>query len=57
MPRTKIVATIGPASSKPEIICSMLDAGMTVAQYQLSRTATMLDTQKTIQMLREVCCK
>lgn len=53
MPRTKIVATIGPASSKPEIISRMLDAGMTVARINFSHGDHESHT-KTIQMLRDV---
>jgi pyruvate kinase len=36
MARTKIVATIGPASSSPDIIRDMLHAGMTVARVNFS---------------------
>ena len=36
MPSTKIVATIGPASSNPDTIRRMLDAGMTVARVNFS---------------------
>ncbi|HIE55032.1 MAG TPA: pyruvate kinase [Chromatiaceae bacterium] len=36
MPRTKIVATIGPASNDPETIRKMLAAGMTVARINFS---------------------
>ncbi len=36
MPRTKIVATIGPASHDPETIRKMLAAGMTVARINFS---------------------
>ena len=36
MARTKIVATIGPASNKPETIRQMLAAGMTVARINFS---------------------
>ncbi len=34
--RTKIVATIGPASSDPEILARMVDAGMDVARLNFS---------------------
>ena len=53
MPRTKIVATIGPASSKPETIRRMLAAGMTVARINFSHGDHESHT-KTIQMLRDV---
>ncbi|MGA8896939.1 MAG: pyruvate kinase, partial [Planktothrix agardhii] len=34
--RTKIVATIGPASKSPEIIRQMVNAGMNVARLNFS---------------------
>ena len=34
--RTKIVATIGPASSDPEVLARMIDAGMDVARLNFS---------------------
>ena len=34
--RTKIVATIGPASSEPEVLVRMVDAGMDVARLNFS---------------------
>jgi pyruvate kinase len=36
MRRTKIVATIGPASNDPEILVQMIDAGMDVARLNFS---------------------
>ncbi len=36
MPRTKIVATIGPASSAPEVITAMLAAGVDVVRFNFS---------------------
>src|SRR5215217_8177487 len=36
MRRTKIVATIGPASNDPEILVQMIDAGMDVARVNFS---------------------
>ena len=56
MPRTKIVATIGPASSNPETISRMLAAGMTVARINFSHGDHPSHT-KTIQMVREVAEK
>ncbi len=53
MPRTKIVATIGPASSKPETIRKMLAAGMTVARINFSH-GDHPSHIKTVQMLRDV---
>ncbi len=53
MARTKIVATIGPASSNPETIRRMLAAGMTVARINFSHGDHDSHT-KTINMLRRV---
>jgi pyruvate kinase len=53
MARTKIVATIGPGSAKPETIRRMLDAGMTVARINFSHGDHAAHT-KTVNMLREV---
>ncbi len=36
MRRTKIVATIGPASRDPEVLVRMVDAGMDVARLNFS---------------------
>lgn len=36
MTRTKIVATIGPASAKPEVLAGMVRAGMNVARINMS---------------------
>jgi pyruvate kinase len=36
MPRTKIVCTIGPASRSPDVLASLLDAGMDVARLNFS---------------------
>ncbi|MCP4425875.1 MAG: pyruvate kinase [Chloroflexi bacterium] len=53
MVRTKIVATIGPASSNPDTIRRMLDAGMTVARINFSHGDH--DSHiKTVNMLRQV---
>ena len=52
MRRTKIVATIGPASSTPEMIASLLDAGMDVARLNFSHGAHEQHAAR-IAMLRE----
>jgi pyruvate kinase len=53
MARTKIVATIGPASNNPETIRRMLNAGMTVARVNFSHGSH--DAHRaTVTMLREV---
>lgn len=38
MPRTKIVATIGPASESPEALAALIAAGMSVARLNASHT-------------------
>lgn len=53
MARTKIVATIGPASSNPETIRRMLAAGMTVARINFSH-GDHESHSKTVKMLRRV---
>ncbi|MFN2193090.1 MAG: pyruvate kinase, partial [Candidatus Promineifilaceae bacterium] len=53
MSRTKIVATIGPASSRPETIRRMLHAGMTVARINFSH-GDHASHAETVNMLREV---
>jgi pyruvate kinase len=52
MRRTKIVATIGPASSSPEIIAKLIDAGMDVARLNFSH-GTHADHAQRLEMLRE----
>lgn len=51
--RTKIVATIGPASNSPEIIKQMIEAGMSVARLNFSH-GTYEDHAKTVHLLRSV---
>lgn len=53
MARTKIVATIGPASNNPEIIRRMLHAGMDVARINFSH-GDRASHRQTIGMLRQV---
>ncbi len=53
MARTKIVATIGPASSNPETIRRMLAAGMTVARINFSH-GDHESHADTVKMLRRV---
>ncbi len=51
--RTKIVATIGPASSSKAILKRMIDAGMNVARLNFSH-GSYDDHARTITLLREV---
>lgn len=51
--RTKIVATIGPASRSPEVLKQMVAAGMSVARLNFSH-GSYPDHAKTIEMLRQV---
>ncbi len=49
--RTKIVATVGPASSSPEVLQQMLLAGMNVARLNFSH-GSYADHAKQIKLLR-----
>ena len=51
--RTKVVATIGPASSSIEVLRKMVDAGMNVARLNFSH-GSYEDHAKMVQLLREV---
>ncbi|SKB16212.1 Pyruvate kinase 1 [Planktothrix sp. PCC 11201] len=51
--RTKIVATIGPASKSPEIIRQMLNAGMNVARLNFSH-GSYEDHAEMVKLLRQV---
>ncbi|WP_013325044.1 pyruvate kinase [Gloeothece verrucosa] len=51
--RTKIVATIGPASSSPEILKQMIDAGMNVARLNFSH-GSYEDHARMVFLLRSV---
>jgi pyruvate kinase len=53
MARTKVVATIGPASNNPDIIRRMLAAGMTVARVNFSH-GDHASHIRTVKMLRQV---
>lgn len=56
MRRTKIVATIGPVSSTPEVIERLLNAGMDVARLNFSH-GTQDEHARRIEMLREVAAR
>ena len=51
--RTKIVATLGPASASPETLAALIDAGMDGARLNLSH-GTRDDHARTAELLREV---
>ncbi|NLN50777.1 MAG: pyruvate kinase [Acholeplasmataceae bacterium] len=51
--KTKIVATIGPASNSPEIIEKLMLAGMDVARINFSH-GTLEEHSKTILLIREI---
>src|SRR3990172_7967268 len=54
--RTKIVCTIGPASSKPEVISRLIDAGMDVARLNFSH-GTLEEHGEVIRTVRELSGK
>ncbi|WP_026897580.1 pyruvate kinase [Daejeonella oryzae] len=51
--RTKIVATLGPASAKKEVLLSMIKAGVDVCRLNFSHGST-ADHQKVIDIIREI---
>jgi pyruvate kinase len=51
--RTKVVATIGPASNSADVIRQLIEAGMAVARLNFSH-GSYDDHAKTIELLREV---
>lgn len=56
MRRTKIICTLGPASSQPDILEQMIQAGMDVARLNLSHGTHESHTQ-TIQTVRQLAQK
>jgi pyruvate kinase len=50
-PRTKIVATLGPASSSPEVVRELVRAGMSVARLNFSH-GTHADHEQIVKLLR-----
>ena len=51
--RTKIVATLGPASSKKEVLLSMIKAGVDVCRLNFSH-GSQADHQKVIDIIRDI---
>ncbi|MBN1827365.1 MAG: pyruvate kinase [Candidatus Eisenbacteria bacterium] len=56
MTRTKIVCTIGPASSSPERIEGLIEAGMDVARLNFSH-GSLEDHGRTIEIIREAAAR
>lgn len=54
--RTKIVATLGPASAKPDVLYSMFNAGLDVCRLNFSH-GSQADHQKVIDTIREISKK
>src|ERR1700749_2258122 len=52
MRRTKIVATIGPASREPEVLARLVEAGMDVARLNYSH-GTLDEPAETAQRVRD----
>src|SRR2546423_2740888 len=52
MRRTKIVATIGPASRDPEVLVRMVEAGMDVARLNFSHGSAE-EHEETAQLVRQ----
>lgn len=51
--RTKIVATIGPATSKPEVLRALIEAGATTLRLNFSH-GTHGDHQRNIRLIRQI---
>lgn len=56
VPRTKIVGTLGPASSSPEGIRALVEAGLDVARINFSHGTHEMH-ERTIQVVREVAAE
>lgn len=54
--RTKIVATLGPASAKPDVLYSMFNAGLDVCRLNFSH-GSQADHQKVIDTIRSISQK
>jgi pyruvate kinase len=55
MRRTKIVATLGPASNTPDMIGRLLEAGADVARLNCSHVKHTAEFEPTVEALRRVC--
>ena len=56
MPLTKIVATIGPASSSPEMVGDLIDAGVSVFRLNFSH-GNLQDHEQRLQTVRDVAAQ
>src|SRR5579864_3940622 len=56
MRRTKIVATIGPASREPEVLARLVEAGMDVARLNYSH-GTLDEHAETAERVREAASR
>ena len=54
--KTKIVATLGPATSTKEILAQIIDAGVNVCRVNFSH-GSYDDHEKTINTIREICAE
>ncbi|MDR3201230.1 MAG: pyruvate kinase, partial [Spirochaetales bacterium] len=54
--KTKIICTLGPASDDPDIVKSMLEAGMNVARFNFSH-GTHDEHKKRMENLRKLCAE
>jgi pyruvate kinase len=54
MRKTKIVATLGPATDDPEVLKAMIEAGMNVARLNFSH-GTHEDARKRLELVKSVC--
>ena len=55
MTNTKIVATLGPATDKPEVLGALLDAGVDIVRMNASH-GTAEDLRRRIETLRKTAC-
>ena len=53
MKKTKIICSIGPASTNPDVMEKMVNAGMNVARINFSH-ATIIERQKVVESVKEV---
>jgi pyruvate kinase len=51
--RTKIVATLGPASAKPDVLYSMFNAGLDVCRLNFSH-GSQADHQEVLDTIRSI---